>query len=92
MTTVHFKPANTLTFETVCLDKQRWKALIKDRKPACLQCDLSAVSDCDSAGLALLVGMRRLCHLRGIRLMMLDTPKSIRALAVLYGVESILSE
>lgn len=50
--------------------------------------DLAGVSDIDSCGLALLIGFKRDAAQRHVTF--LNVPENLRALATLYGVESLL--
>ena len=88
----YFKPVDTLTFATVAADRLRLIALLDASPSSTLHCDLSEVQACDSAGLALLIDMRRLCRRRGMHLVIDHIPEDVRALATLYGVELVLYE
>jgi phospholipid transport system transporter-binding protein len=88
----YFKPLKALTFATVAADRVRLIALLNESPSTAIHCDLSAVETCDSAGLALLIDMRRLCGQYGRTLRIEHIPEGVRALATLYGVELILYE
>ena len=88
----YFKPVHALTFATVSADRVRLIALLKASDAKSIHCDLSAVQTCDSAGLALLIDIRRLCGQFGMTLIIDHIPDDVRALATLYGVELILYE
>ena len=87
-----FKLAKHLTFATVAADKLQFIALLQSNKQDVICCDLSTVKTCDSAGLALLIDIRRLCRQERTPLSMENIPEAIRALAILYGVEQIFYE
>ena len=83
-----------LTFDTVeevraaaraALGPDRWRE-------QALTFDLAAVGRADSAGLALLVDWRRIAHREGGRVHFRGTPRSLRAIAGLSGVEGYLFE
>ena len=88
----YIKPVSILTIATVAADRVRLIALLKESPSKAIHCDLSAVQTCDSAGLALLIDMRRLCRHYGSTLKIDHIPDDVRALATLYGVELILYE
>lgn len=90
MDVVTFKPDTSLTFESVISVRSGlYKALMeKAGGKFCL--DLSDVTHCDSAGLALLIEARKLCkqnkklfHITGIS-------SETQSLAEFCGVKSIL--
>lgn len=79
-----------MTFATVPLDCERLFRYCQDNKGDILSLDLSDVTHCDSAGLALLIEAKRLgsaknkpCKIEGI-------PKAIHTLAEFCGVDAIL--
>jgi phospholipid transport system transporter-binding protein len=87
---INFKPGTDLTFKSVVSVRAKlYQALMGDTCTAfCL--DLSDVTHCDSAGLALLIEARKLCiqsnksfEVRGI------SPETL-SLAEFCGVKSIL--
>ena len=88
----YFKPVSILTFATVAADRVRLLELLKESQSKAIHCDLSEVQTWDSAGLALLIDMRRLCRQYGLELKIDHIPEDVRALAVLYGVELVLYE
>lgn len=86
----YFKPSQRLTFATVQADCDRLVKYCRESKTAFLCLDLSEVTHCDSAGLALLIEAKRIskalnktCNIEGI-------PKAIRALAEFCAVDAIL--
>ena len=58
--------------------------------PNCL--DLKAVEQVDSAGLALLIEIIRLCHAKKCHIKMLNSSEQLRRLASAHDVEDFLSE
>lgn len=55
-----------------------------------LTLDASGLATLDSAAVALLLQAQRLAQARGARVRLLNAPEKLRALAALYGVESLL--
>lgn len=88
----YFKPVNQLTFETVTADRLRLIDLLRSEQLDEIHCDLSDVTVCDSAGLALLIDIRRLCLKYHAKLVLQPIPEDVRALAIVYGVEQIFYE
>lgn len=86
----YFKPVQHLTFTSVMADKLRFMTFFESHSDGVVYCDLSDVISCDSAGLAFLIGMRRVCQKHCMTLIMEHIPENIRALALLYGVEKVL--
>lgn len=87
-----FKPSTQLTFATVQFDYKRLLSLVKDgeRLPVTICFDLHEVTQCDSAGLALIIEANRLCKQYNKSLHIVGVPKSIHALAEFCGVNTIL--
>ena len=85
-----FKPSEELTFNTVQLDSKRLSALLRDTKTIKIKFDLSDVTQCDSAGLALLIEAKRQCAHFGKSLVIGDIPKAILQLAEFCGVDAML--
>lgn len=88
--TAYFKPAPALTFATVAAQHAQFVTLLATQPATQVYCDLSDVRSCDSAGLALLIDMKRLCHKQNSLLMIEHASMDVLALAKLYGVEKIL--
>ncbi|MCX7117147.1 MAG: STAS domain-containing protein [Legionellales bacterium] len=87
-----FQPSNQLTFDTVKQDGQRLQKLLTLSKTSVIRMDLSQVSLCDSAGLALLIEVKRLCQ-RGEKILIIEgMPKVISALAEFCGVDALLAQ
>lgn len=87
-----FKPVQQLTFETVIMVRVRLIELLRSEQFNTLHCDLSDVTVCDSAGLALLIDLRRLGLKYDTKIIMKPIPEDVRALAKVYGVEQIFYE
>ncbi|MDI1353133.1 MAG: STAS domain-containing protein [bacterium] len=86
----NFKPGAELSFKTVVsVRAQLYKALMDNKKPQfCL--DLSAVTHCDSAGLALLIEARKLCKQNNTLFKVIGMSKETQSLAEFCGVKGIL--
>jgi phospholipid transport system transporter-binding protein len=52
--------------------------------------DLSSVQRIDSSAVALLLEWQRIAHARGLQLQLRGIPASLRSLAKLYGVDSLI--
>lgn len=85
-----FKPGSHLIFATAQQDNARLTDYVLHA--ANCQIDLSDVIHCDSAGLALLIGAKRLAVQKGKILQIVKIPKVVEALARFCGVETILKE
>ncbi|CEG56346.1 STAS domain-containing protein [Legionella fallonii] len=85
-----FKPSSSLTFESVIsIRAALYKALKEvDGDKFCL--DLSDVTHCDSAGLALLIEARKLCKQNNKMFQVIGISPETRSLAEFCGVKSIL--
>lgn len=90
MDITHFKPGSELTFKDVVSVRSRlFRALMDDVNDSfCL--DLSDVTQCDSAGLALLIEARKLCQHSHKRFDVIGITPQTRALATFCGVENFL--
>lgn len=90
MESVHFKPGATLTFKSVIsVRASLYKALMeKSGDTFCL--DLSEVTHCDSAGLALLIEARKLCKQNNKSFEIIGISPETQSLAEFCGVKSIL--
>jgi phospholipid transport system transporter-binding protein len=85
-----FKPTKDLTFETVQQEGKRFLKLLNDVKTNKMRLDLSGVEHCDSAGLAMLIEVKRMCHQSNKALVIEGMPKVIGALADFCGVKTML--
>lgn len=90
MELINFKPGPVLTFKSVVSVRTRlYKAVIDNTSDRfCL--DLSDVSQCDSAGLALLIEARKLCIQSNKIFEVIGMSPEIQSLAEFCGVKSIL--
>ena len=92
MSKILFIPSNQLTFNTVQSDVKRLFERLRNNKETSLCLDLRAVTQCDSAGLALLIEAKRLCKKHNKAFEIVGMSKAIQALAEFCGVESILMQ
>ena len=90
MTMQRFQPSSQLTFDTAQKDNERLLVLLRDPAITEIRFDLSEVTQCDSAGLALLIEASRLSIKHKKSLFIDHMPKSIFTLAEFCGVEKIL--
>ena len=87
---IYFKPQAELTFQSVVAEREKLYALVKNTNGQQLNLDLSAVTVCDSAGLALLLEARKLCDRLKKKFQVIGMSESTRALAEFCGVKTIL--
>lgn len=90
MTKSYFKPSNALTFETVTEQRSRFTALLASQQMSSMHFDLTDMKTCDSAGLAFLIDVKRLCGSQNTALIIEHASVDVLALAKLYGIEKIL--
>lgn len=90
MTSTSFKLGNELTFNSVQTERAKlYEALMAQTGDVfCL--DLSAVRQCDSAGLALLIDARKLCLRAKKQFAVTGMSEQILSLAEFCGVKPIL--
>lgn len=90
MEVIHFKPGSELTFKTVISVRAKlYKELMDDTcNRFCL--DLSEVTHCDSAGLALLIEARKLCKHSNKIFEVTGISPATQSLAEFCGVNGIL--
>ena len=86
----YFKPSNALTFDTVTEQRSRFAALLASQPTSSMHCDLTDMKTCDSAGLAFLIDVKRLCASQNTALIIEHAPVDVLALAKLFGIEKIL--
>lgn len=86
---VRFVPTACLTVDTVSSDLNRFLALIHANPEAVISFDLEHVSQCDTAGLALLIEAKRLCVLQHSTLEIQNMPDETLKLATFCGVERL---
>lgn len=90
MTENTFKPGTELTFKSVVsVRASLFKALL-DSKDQQFCLDLSDVTSCDSAGLALLIEASKMCKHRNKTLKVTGVSAETQSLAEFCGVKSIL--
>ena len=87
-----FAPSSTLTFDTVQADTARFLQCLQKSAASNVFCDLSAVVQCDSAGLAFLIEAKRQCAAREVKCIISGMPSTVRSLAAFCGVEDLLCE
>lgn len=85
-----FKPSSEMTFVTVQVDCERLYHYYKETNTLPLRIDLSGVTYCDSAGLALLIEAKRLSKAKNKSCKIEAMPKIVQALAEFCGVAQIL--
>jgi phospholipid transport system transporter-binding protein len=85
-----FKPSVDMTFSAAHSDRQRLLQFCRENDQETLHLDLSEVTHCDSAGLALLIEAKRLCIELNKTLSIAGMPKAIHALAEFCGVGAML--
>lgn len=90
MELIHFKPGAELTFNNVVsLRDKLYLSLMGDScNRFCL--DLSDVTHCDSAGLALLIEAKKLCRHNNKTFEVIGISQETQSLVEFCGVESIL--
>jgi phospholipid transport system transporter-binding protein len=90
MNPICFKPESELTFKSVVeVRKKLYKTLIKDNSNH-FRLDLSNVTHCDSAGIALLVELSRLCKKNNKTFEIIGMSVKTQSLADFCGVTDIL--
>lgn len=85
-----FKFSSELTFNTANTHLAALTTFVKQSKSNLLFIDLSNVTQCDSAGLALLIEIKRLCKRMKKSLTIANIPATVLALAEFCGVDSLL--
>lgn len=86
-----FKPSTQLTFATVEDDRKRLLDCCNRADSDGICVDLSEVSLCDSAGMALLIESKRLCMEHNKACEITGMTQAIRSLAEFCGVRDIVS-
>ena len=87
-----FKLGNELTFHTVNQHLVDLHAALVTHTDVTVVLDLEAVTACDSAGLALLIDMKRWCAKQKKKLYLMSVPPLIVVLAQFCGVDDLLQE
>ncbi len=77
--------SGNLDFETVASWLAQADAIVADGT-----LDLAEVSQCDSAGAALLLELARRSQQRGGTLKLVNAPKQLRDFAVFFGIDTML--
>ncbi len=90
MSTPVFEPSCHLTFDTVESDRLRLLRYLQLPDTSHLRLDLSRVTQCDSAGLALLIEAKRLCRIHNMPFEIEWMPNVIHDLAAFCGLDGIL--
>lgn len=90
MTISYFKPGPLLTFQSVVSIRAKLNTLIQDPHYQGVCLDLSEVSHCDSAGLALIIEARKLCNEFDKQFEMKGISAETQSLAEFCGLKSIL--
>jgi phospholipid transport system transporter-binding protein len=90
MNTEAFKLSSSLTFDTVVSNLNQLKMQLKYHQGTSFCLDLSAITLCDSAGLALLIEMKRLCQRQRKTFVIEGMPYVIQTLAEFCGVDTLL--
>lgn len=85
-----FKCSQELTFDTVAANLAALRVFINQLNTDVFHLDLSALTLCDSAGLALLIAAKRLCGLKKKTLVIESMPHTVEALVEFCGVGTLL--
>jgi len=92
MSVTAFRPATAITFLSVEQERQRFLAHCESLKDNVLVIDLLEVIHCDSAGIAFLIEMKRICNRLGRLSKITNMPASANALAEFYGIRELLND
>jgi phospholipid transport system transporter-binding protein len=84
-----FKPADPLTLDTVMARLSLFYDTVIQDTSGKLFLDLSAVKHCDSAGLAWLIAVKKLCRKRNKTLEIQGMSEKIQALAEFCGIDLV---
>lgn len=87
-----FFPSTFLTFETVSGDLKRFLTMLKAGQANHFLFDLAHVVSCDSAGLAFLVEVVRLCKLKNKKLTIKHISDAMLDLATFCNIRYIFEE
>lgn len=87
---VIFTPSPVLTFQTVGLERKRLLVDIQSYSHLIVYIDLSNIVTCDSAGLALLLEVKRICNKASHILIMQGMSPAVMSLAEFCGLKMIL--
>ena len=90
MELINFKPGPLLTFKSVVSVRDKLYNALKENTGDRFCLDLTEVTHCDSAGLALLVEARKLCEQNSKVFQVIGISPETLSLAEFCGVKSIL--
>jgi phospholipid transport system transporter-binding protein len=82
-------PLESLTFETARSALERGLAALRTGQTVF---DLDSVKLADSSGVAVLLELQRQARKAGVTVSFINLPLSLRSLATLYGVETLLAD
>ncbi len=90
MNTSYFKPGTELTFNSVVAIRNKLLKFLKTDNKELFCLDLSEVTQCDSAGLALLIEAKKLCQQYNKTFKVEGVSAKTLSLAKFCGVNNIL--
>jgi len=90
VTQLRVKLENQLTFNTVNDHLTQLHMALSAKPASFVVLDLQGITACDSAGLALLIEMKRWCKKQEKSLQIVDIPADVVVLAQFCGVEDLL--
>ncbi len=85
-----FEVSSSLGFDTVQQESLRFKQLLKDKSVTHIKFALQGVEHCDSAGVALLIDIKRQAQRHKKNVVFDQLSKPIVAMATFCGVEGLL--
>lgn len=91
-TKMYFKPGAELTFKSVVAIRAKLYEALQAEPSDTFGMDLSEVTQCDSAGLALLIEARKLCIKNNKVFEITGMPEKTESLAEFCGVKTLLEE
>lgn len=90
MNSAHFKPGTELTFHSVVTIREKLAKALKIENSQVFCLDLSDVTLCDSAGLALLIEAKKLCKQYNKIFKVVGVSSKTQSLAEFCGVNDVL--
>ena len=90
MEKTNFKPGPELTFKSVVTIRAKLNAALTDSSDLLFCLDLSEVTQCDSAGIALLIEARKMCKQSNKKLVVIGLSQETQSLAEFCGVNGLL--
>lgn len=87
----YYQPDTALNFKTVPKLARNIDEMVHASDEV-FNLDLTNIKDCDSAGLALLLAVRRSCEKHNKKYILTHIPKKIESLAHFCGVEQLLMQ